>query len=49
MLHRIARRKYGKPRIDMDPEDIRRILAKNDTDGNVSLDKQEFYDLYKQL
>lgn len=49
MLQKIASRKYGKKRVDLDTDDIKRVLAKSDTDGNVALDKKEFYDMYKNL
>lgn len=49
MLQNIARRKYGNKYTGLNKEGIRRVLAKTDTDGTISLDKQEFYDLYKNL
>ena len=49
MLHQIARRKYGQAYVELDTDDIKRVMAKSDTDGNVLLDKQEFYDMYKSL
>lgn len=49
MLQNIARRKYGNNHTDLNQDGIKRVIAKTDTDGTISLDKQEFYDLYKNL
>jgi Ca2+-binding EF-hand superfamily protein len=49
MLEHIAFRKGLKGTKHITLEEVKRVLAKTDTDGNVMLDRHEFYDLYKHL
>lgn len=48
MLNHISERKHGAPQF-FTLEEIRIFIGKADINGDVSLDKKEFYDFYKKF